>query len=336
MLSFLCRTIVQALQFDIREVTAENFEAYALRLFQYQYSEVNVYRQYVDLLRVKPSNVCHLNQIPFLPISFFKSQRVSDGRNPEAVFLSSTTTGSTPSKHHVRDLKLYELACLEGFKRVYGDPREWCFLALLPSYLERGNSSLVWMVNALMRQSKNPDNGFFLHDFENLTHTVKRVEAAGMQAMVIGVAYALLDWAETWAHQGVLNHTVIMETGGMKGRRKEMVKEEMHAVLMNAFGVKSVHAEYGMTELLSQAYSKGGGVYRCPSWMKVSTRDLNDPFHQPGVNETGVINIIDLANQYSCAFIATDDLGKVHTDGTFEILGRLDYSEMRGCNLLVG
>jgi len=325
------------LLFDIRDVNTENFEAHTLRLFRYQYDNVRVYKQFVDLLGVKVDAVKRLVDIPYLPILFFKShQVVANGLTAQTIFESSTTTGAIPSKHFIVDTDLYRDACVEGFEKVYGSLNDWCFLALLPSYLERGNSSLVWMVNEFMQRSQHSNNGFYLNDFDKLTEAVLHNESVGQKTMVIGVSYALLDWADSWNHRGVLKHTTIMETGGMKGRRKEMVKEELHGVLKQAFGVAEIHSEYGMTELLSQAYSTEKELYRCPSWMSVSVRDVNDPLKTIGKNETGVINVVDLANQYSCAFIATEDLGKVHDDGSFEVLGRMDASEMRGCNLLVG
>jgi hypothetical protein len=325
------------LLFDIRDVTPDNFEALALQLFRYQYDNVPVYKRYVDLLGVDIASVKRLGDIPFLPISFFKSHEVlANGLTAEAEFYSSTTTGAIPSKHFVPDIDLYRLSSVEGFRKVYGDVKDWSFLALLPSYLERGNSSLVWMVSEFMLQSQHGNNGFYLNDFNKLTQAVLANEEVNQKTLVIGVGYALLDWADTWNYQSVLKHTVLMETGGMKGRRKEMVKEELHQTLQRTFIVDAIHSEYGMTELLSQAYSTGKEVYRCPNWMKVIVREINDPFNLLASNETGSINVVDLANQYSCSFIATDDLGRVHSDGTFSVLGRLDSSEMRGCNLLVG
>ena len=322
--------------FDIRDVTSENFNAHALRLFQYQYANVPVYEQFVDLLKVNAAAVNDIEDIPFLPISFFKSHKViANGLVEEVVFESSTTTGAVPSKHYVANKNLYLLSCVEGFERTYGSVEGLCMLALLPSYLERGGSSLVWMVNALMNKSQHPANGFFLHDHARLTEVVLNNERTGQKTIVIGVSYALLDWAEGW-NGASLQHTVIMETGGIKGRRKETIKSELHEALQRAFGVSAVHSEYGMTELLSQAYSTGHGIYRSPPWMRVSARDISDPLSVLSPNQTGALNVVDLANQYSCAFIATDDLGRVNNDGAFEVLGRLDLSEMRGCNLMVG
>lgn len=321
--------------FDIRNVTAENFEAHALELFRFQYDRVDVYKRYVDLLNIDVTSVKHVDQIPFLPISLFKSHRViANDLVEEIIFHSSTTTGSIPSKHFVADLNLYRTSCITAFKNFYGDEKDWCFLALLPSYLERGNSSLVWMVRELMNAGNNSKNGFYLNDFDALTKTVLQNETLGQKTMVIGVGYALLDWSETWTGNA-LNNTVLMETGGMKGRRKELVKSELHDLLQKTFGVANIHSEYGMSELLSQAYSAFNGIYRSMPWMKTTVRDINDPLALLSENQTGVLNIIDLANQYSCAFVSTEDLGRVYDDGSFEVLGRLDFSEMRGCNLMV-
>lgn len=309
------------------------FQKTALELFSWQYDQVKPYQNFCTLLDRRPSNVHRIEDIPFLPIHLFKSMPVlAQGKKAEISFQSSGTTGSIPSIHHVASIELYQRSFLGGFAQFYGDPSEWTILALLPSYLERGNSSLVYMVDALIRTSKHAESGFFLDDYKSLVTTLLHLEKESRKTLLIGVSYALLDLIER--QQFKLANTVVMETGGMKGRRKEMVKEELHEVLKQGFGVSEIHSEYGMTELLSQAYSKGHGIYKCPPWMKIMTRDPEDPFSYVQ-NKTGGINVIDLANIYSCAFIATQDLGKIDDQGQFEILGRFDMSDIRGCNLMV-
>tara|TARA_B110000027_G_scaffold84405_1_gene89587 strand:- start:2573 stop:3412 length:840 start_codon:yes stop_codon:yes gene_type:complete len=275
-----------------------------------------------------------VQQIPFLPIQFFKSHTiVSNSKSAEATFTSSGTTGSIVSKHFVSDLEIYKQSFRRGFKSFYGAIEEYTVLALLPSYLEREGSSLVYMANDMIAQSKQPQSGFYLHDLEALKDTLLKLEAKGQKTLLIGVSYALLDLIE--AHSFELKHTIVMETGGMKGQRKELVKSELHALLKKGFGVDTIHSEYGMTELLSQAYSKGKGLFETPPWMKILTRDPEDALSIQPIGKSGGVNIIDLANINSCAFIATQDLGKIKPDGRFEVLGRFDQSDIRGCNLMV-
>lgn len=310
-----------------------DFNKLSLEAFQYQFRNNTVYNSYVKTLGVNPAVVNSVSQIPFLPVSFFKSHSVKTGDfAAETVFESSGTTGSINSRHLVKDLLLYKESFTKGFEFFYGPVTGWCIIGLLPSYLERENSSLVYMVNELIRQSADPRSGFYLTEFEKLSAVLKEAEARKQKTLLIGVTFALLDFAEL-SHLS-LQHAIVMETGGMKGRRKEMIRAEVHDLLKKGFGISAVHSEYGMTELLSQAYSKGEGLFSAPPWMKVLVRDEEDPL---AVKETGagVINIIDLANIDSCCFIATDDAGKVHRDGRFEVLGRMDGSDLRGCSLMV-
>lgn len=311
-----------------------DFKATALEVFKFQFEHNAVYRSFCDLLYKHPSDVRSLEQIPFLPIEFFKTHTIISTNKPtEATFTSSGTTGSIVSKHHVVDLDVYKQSFRTGFESFYGTIENYTVLALLPSYLEREGSSLVYMANDMILQSKQPESGFYLHDLEALKNTLTSLEAKGQKTLLIGVSYALLDLIEAYSFE--LKHTIVMETGGMKGQRKELVKSELHALLKQGFGVDTIHSEYGMTELLSQAYSKGGGVFKTPPWMKVLTRDPEDALSIQPIGKSGGINIIDLANINSCAFIATQDLGKIRSDGTFEILGRFDQSDIRGCNLMV-
>lgn len=318
--------------FNIQSET--DFKATALEVFKFQFEHNAVYRSFCDLLYKHPSDVTSLEQIPFLPIEFFKTHTIISTNKPtKATFTSSGTTGSIVSKHHVVDLDVYKQSFRTGFESFYGTIENYTVLALLPSYLEREGSSLVYMANDMILQSKQPESGFYLHDLEALKNTLTSLEAKGQKTLLIGVSYALLDLIEAYSFE--LKHTIVMETGGMKGQRKELVKSELHALLKQGFGVDTIHSEYGMTELLSQAYSKGGGIFETPPWMKVLTRDPEDALSIQPIGKSGGINIIDLANINSCAFIATQDLGKIRSDGTFEILGRFDQSDIRGCNLMV-
>lgn len=308
------------------------FENVALQIFRFQYQNNTVYREYVNTLGTDISNISNLAQIPFLPISFFKSRSVicGDEEKHNRVFYSSTTTSGIPSKHFVKDVNVYQNSFRKGVARFYGDLKSYCLLALLPSYLERGNSSLVYMTDALIKDSRNPDSGFYLHNFGDLAAKIKVNEAKGQKTILIGVTYALLKLAEDFPME--LKNTIIIETGGMKGKREELTRQEVHKILSEAFQIENIHSEYGMTELLSQAYSKEKGIFQCVPWMRVVARDVYDPFHSGLVNENGALNIIDLANIYSCSFIATDDLGVVHQNGEFEVTGRLDSADIRGCN----
>jgi hypothetical protein len=321
-----------------QDFNKSDFEDLALETFRFQYAGNRVYRSFCDLLRVDPEEVTSLARIPFLPISFFKSHRVVSGTFPDAcVFESSGTTQSGNSRHHVKSLDLYRDSFMSCFRLFFGDPADWCILSLLPSYLERGNSSLVMMADALMEASGHPQSGFYLDQFDRLHGTLQQLESGGQKTILLGVTFALLDFSEQ--HPMDLHHTIVMETGGMKGRKREMTREEVHAQLKLQFGLASVHAEYGMTELLSQAYSFGDGLYRTPPWMRVLLREEDDPLSivaaGNGAEASGIINIIDLANRDSCAFIATDDLGRLHKDGSFEVIGRIDNSDIRGCSLMV-
>ncbi len=316
--------------FSTRDI---GFEARALEVFQFQLKNNAVYGAFVKALGTDTSRVTALAQIPFLPVRFFKSMEVKTGEfEPEAVFESSGTTGMISSRHLVKYLSLYRESFTRGFELFYGPASEYCIIGLLPSYLERENSSLVLMVDDLIRQSGHPQSWFYLNEFDKLAAVLRELESREQKTLLIGVSFALLDFAEQYPIP--LKHTIIMETGGMKGRRKELIRPELHAVLKAAFSVPVIHSEYGMTELLSQAYSKGDGIYHCPPWMKILLRDDEDPLRVI-TSGSGVVNVIDLANIHSCSFIATDDAGKVYPDGSFEILGRVDGSDMRGCSLLV-
>lgn len=310
------------------------FNEKALEVFDFQRRNNPVYKEFLSLLNISQQKIQNIKDIPFLPVQFFKSHRIiSNEKKEETVFLSSGTTGMTPSKHFVTDLSIYRKSYLKGFTRFYGDPKEYHILALLPSYLERSGSSLIYMVSDLIIKSKSEHSGFYLHNFEELNNKLLELEKKEEKTLLIGVSYALLDFIEQYQYS--LKHTIIMETGGMKGHRKEMVKEELHQVLKQGFGVESIHSEYGMTELLSQAYSKGDGIFQTPPWMKILIRDTEDALTLLPPGKTGGINIIDLANINSCSFIATQDLGKIHTDSAFEVVGRFDNSDIRGCNLMV-
>lgn len=318
----------------IFEVDERSFEQLALEVFQYQAQHNEVYRRYIELLKIDYSSISKIDEIPFLPISLFKTHTVYAGVGaPEATFSSSGTTGVETSKHNVAKLSVYETSFLNGFKLFYGNPKDYCILALLPSYLERQGSSLVYMVQRLIEESGHKSSGFFLNNHDELVRILLEQEKINQTTVVVGVTFALLDLANRFTLN--LSNTVVMETGGMKGRGKELVRSDMHDILKKSLGIKSVHSEYGMTELLSQAYSKGDGIFETPPWMKVLTRDPYDPFSLMSFGQSGAINVIDLANIYSCSFIQTDDLGMVYPNGTFSILGRMDGSQIRGCNLLV-
>lgn len=312
----------------------KQFEKLALKTFRYQYENNLVYREFCDLLKTNVQKVKTLQQIPFLPIQFFKSHRVvSNNEAPQAIFTSSGTTGMTTSQHIVTDVSLYEESYRRGFSQFYGNIENYVVLALLPSYLEREGSSLIYMVEDLIQLSNQPESGFYLNNHDELIEKLIELDGQGQNVILIGVTYALLDLIEKRKFQ--LQNTIIMETGGMKGKRKEMIREELHQQLCAGFGVASIHSEYGMTELLSQAYSLGEGIFECPSWMQILIRDTEDALSYVAEGKTGGINVIDLANRNSCSFIATQDLGKKYANGTFEVLGRFDNSDIRGCNLMV-
>jgi hypothetical protein len=316
-------------------INQSGFHKAALGVFQYQSLNNPVYAGFLKALNIIPDQVKKVESIPFLPIEFFKNHPVVNSPSDPAdvVFTSSGTTGMATSRHIVTDVSWYIKSFRRAFSLFYGDVRQYCILALLPSYLERDGSSLIYMANDLIKQSGNVNSGFFLYNYDALYQTLKKQQQNGMPTLLIGVTFALLDFVDNF--QLDFPELIVMETGGMKGRRKEMIREELHSLLTKGFGVKAIHSEYGMTELLSQAYSKGMGIFNCPPWMKIITRDTNDPLTLLPNNKTGGVNVIDLANVNSCAFIATQDLGTVHENGEFEILGRFDHADVRGCNLLV-
>ncbi|ATL48002.1 acyl transferase [Chitinophaga caeni] len=314
--------------FSLKEA---DFEAAALSIFRYQYQQNEIYRAYTDQLRVKPPEVKELQQIPFLPIQFFKTHRVTCGSfEPEVLFESSGTTQTVNSQHLVKEVRIYEKSFRLAFEHFYGRAQGYRVIGLLPSYLERKHSSLVYMVKDMIEQSAHPQSGFYLYEHDKLKQVLQDEQTP---TLLIGVTFALLDFADS--HQVHLKNTIIMETGGMKGRREEWTRDEVHSFLSTRLGVQTIHSEYGMTELLSQAYSKGGGKFECPAWMKVLLRDESDPLDASLQRRSGVINVVDLANIFSCSFIATDDIGKLHPGGSFEVLGRLDQSALRGCSLMV-
>lgn len=312
----------------------EDFLKKSLEVFRYQAKNIPVYKEFLERISCEVDTVDSLEEIPFLPISFFKTHKVIVAKEvPQKIFLSSRTTGNEPSKHYISDLSLYDKSYKKSFEHFFGDAQNYTILALLPSYLEQGDSSLVYMVSDLIKQTKKPDSGFYLRNYDVLIAKLKKLEASGEKVLLLGVSYALLDLLEMQSFQ--LENCLIMETGGMKGRRKELIKSELHDILKKGFGVSKIYSEYGMTELLSQAYSMGNGLYETPPWMKILIREVEDPFTLLPKGKTGGINIIDLANINSCSFIATQDLGKLHENGKFEILGRFDNSDIRGCNLMV-
>jgi phenylacetate-coenzyme A ligase PaaK-like adenylate-forming protein len=312
----------------------EEFDKISLEVFKYQYINNIVYQQFCNYLKLDPKKVSTINQIPFLPIEFFKTHQIISGDfNAERIFLSSGTTGAVQSKHYVKDIELYETSFIKAFDQFYGDISEFCILALLPSYMDREGSSLIYMVEKLIKLSNHHKSGFFLKNESILIENLKKMAKNDQKTILIGVSFALLDLAE--AYHIDLNNVIIMETGGMKGRREELTRNELHNIYKKRFNVTNIHSEYGMTELLSQAYSNGDGIFNTPSWMKILIRDINDPLTAVENNKTGGINVIDLANINSCSFIATKDLGKKNSDHEFEVLGRFDNSDIRGCNLLL-
>jgi phenylacetate-coenzyme A ligase PaaK-like adenylate-forming protein len=315
--------------------SADDFPEYALEIFRRQFYGNIVYGEFIRNLRKDPVSVKSITDIPFLPVEFFKNHKVVTGTGDHVkIFESSGTTGNIPSSHYIVDIRLYEKSFLNSFMRFYGEPGDYMIAALLPSYFERDNSSLVYMMNDLINRSHYGGSGFYKDDKSSLLESIGRARSNGKKILLMGVSFALLDLAEEFSPD--LHDTIVMETGGMKGRRKEITRPELHTILKNSFKVETIHSEYGMTELLSQAYSKGDGLFHSPPWMKMLIRDPQDPLSvtdEPGI--TGGLNIIDLANINSCAFIATGDLGRLHEDGSFEVLGRIDNSDIRGCNLLI-
>ena len=314
--------------------TTKEFHKTAMKVFRFQFQHNEVYQKYCLLLRKSPENVKHITEIPFLPIEFFKSKEVLSTIDPiQTTFTSSGTTGIITSKHHVTDLSFYEASFRSAFSKFYGNIEDYAVLALLPSYLEREGSSLIYMAKDFIEGSNHPDSGFYLHNYKELAQKLIQLDSDGQNVLLLGVTYALLDMIELQKFE--LKNTIVMETGGMKGKRKEMIREELHTLLTDGFGVHKIHSEYGMTELLSQAYSFGDGVFECPPWMDILIRDTEDPLSLIETEKTGGINIIDLANINSCSFIATQDLGKKYNNATFEVLGRFDNADVRGCNLMV-
>lgn len=318
---------------NIFSVNESSFVDLCNTVFQFQYQYNSIYRKWVDLIDALPSERKIPQKIPALPISFFKEQQVITGNwQEQKIFESSGTTGMVTSRHYVRDLAIYEQSFIQGFERQYGSIQNWCVLALLPAYLERENSSLVYMANKMIEISSHSDSGFYLYNYDELAKKLKELEVKGQPTLLLGVTFALLDFSAQFPLH--LKHTIVMETGGMKGRGRELTRKELHETLIRRLGLRDIHAEYGMTELLSQAYSSGNGRYYCPPWMKVFVRKEDDPFELL-LEGTGLIQIVDLANIYSCSFIATQDIGKIYADGSFEVLGRMDHADMRGCSLLV-
>lgn len=318
--------------FDIKNHS--EFKKQCLDIYNFQYENNMVYQNYCNMICEDPTDVNEINKIPFLPISFFKTKKILSTDNFEKVFYSSGTTTNSRSKHFISSLKLYQKSFINNFKLNYSDITQYTILALLPNYYDNKDSSLIYMIEKLIKLSKSKESGFFLDDYINLSKKLIELDAKKeRKTILIGVPYALLDMIDF--NQFQLNNTIIMETGGMKGRRKEMVRTELHEKLKRGFGVSKIHSEYGMTELLSQAYSKGDGIFKTPSWMKVIIRDINDAQNVDFNKKSGAINIIDLANYNSCSFIATDDMGKYINDNEFELIGRVDNSDIRGCNLLV-
>lgn len=309
-----------------------HFDELALRLYRHQLEHCVVLQQYTRLINApQPAN--HITDVRFLPVVFFKHHEVKSGTyDSTRIFTSSTTSGGVPSRHHVADPAIYKQSYLEGFNLFYGSPEQYVFLCLLPGYLERSGSSLIDMAQGLIMASKQPESGFYLYDFEKLNNTINEVKAKGKRVFLLGVTFALLDFATAYPQQ--LDGHIVMETGGMKGRREEQTRAEIHAYLQQQLGLQAIHSEYGMTELLSQAYAKKGGIFECPPWMKVFITDASDPLSLLPEGKTGIINVIDLANADSCAFIQTQDLGRMVKPGHFEVAGRLDFSETRGCNLM--
>jgi phenylacetate-coenzyme A ligase PaaK-like adenylate-forming protein len=322
--------------FSLKTGDKSAFEQLALKLFAVQYHHNPLYKQFCDTFSARPAAVKGIIQIPFIPIEFFKTQKINTpvfkNENP-VIFTSSGTSQTGISRHYVNDLALYEKSFLNSFNLFYGNPGEYCILALLPSYLERGDSSLVYMVQKLIELSKHPRSNFYLDNYDELIKTISALKEKKQKTILLGVSYALLDLAEKGIN--LSENFIVMETGGMKGKREEMLKNELHETLKNKLGAKQIHSEYGMTELLSQAYSEKDGIFKSPPWMKILIRDTNDPFSYLAAGKTGGINVIDLANINSCCFIATQDLGKQYDDESFELMGRFDNSDIRGCNLLI-
>lgn len=312
----------------------DTYQDVILSVFAYQYTHIPVYRAFADALKRTPETVKHWQEIPFMPVEFFKYHKVlATDHTHQQVFKSSGTTASTRAQHYIHSLKVYEQSFLNAFRYFYGHPKDFIILALLPSYIENGDSSLVYMTEGLIRAGADPRSGFFLHDYKSLYNTLETLQTTDKKVLLLGVSYALLDFVN--AYPISFPELIVMETGGMKGRHKELLREELHQILKEGFDVPAIHSEYGMTELLSQAYSKGNGRFSSPPWMQIHIRDTKDPFHLLPQGKAGAINIIDLANYYSVSFLATQDIGIQHADSSFEVQGRFDHSDIRGCNLLI-
>lgn len=321
---------------DIDFSDGENtFNERCLQVFKRQFAQNEIYQNYCVLCGIHPDNIKHYTHIPFLPIEFFKTSRVTcfDPEEADMIFESSSTTGTGLSRHYVKNANSYRNFSIKGFEHFFGSLRDYAVLALLPGYLERPNSSLISMCQWFMDASGHPDNGFYLHQLDELAERWKRLENSGSKTLLIGVSFALLEFAQRYPFQ--VKNTLVIETGGMKGRRKEMIREELHGILSRSWELKSIGSEYGMTELLSQAWSSGDGLFQTPPWMKILIRDPEDPFSRQPFGRTGGVNVIDLLNEDTCSFIATSDLGRMHEDGRFEILGRFDHSDLRGCSLMM-
>ncbi len=336
----LTKPVIEKLKSRIFTIESEkDFNDLALDIFRFQWEHNPVYARFVGYLHkgFRPDSISHYRQIPFIPIDLFKTQKISvEGLPVQDYFMSSGTTsqGAVQSRHFLCDISLYEQCFSKAFRYFWGEPSDYVFLALLPNYLEQPHSSLIYMMKGLIAQSGQTESGFYLYDREKLAGKLQDLESQGRKTMLFGVSYALLDMAENCPMP--LRHTVILETGGMKGRRKEMPKEELHQILCAAFQIEAVHSEYGMCELLSQAYSIGDGMrFQCPPWMKILIRQSQDPLRWEEEGRSGGINVIDLGNMLSCPFIATQDLGRLYPDGSFSVLGRFDNSDIRGCNLMV-
>ena len=324
------KTSQDLIQSIFEPMSPEVFNETAIKIFLYQYENNQIYHKYVDYLAIQPNKIIHYSEIPFLPISFFKTHKIISGENnPVKTFKSSGTTGQEQSCHYITDLNLYDKSLLNGFNYFYGDITEYCIIAVLPSYHK--DSSLIYMSSKLIEMTGRKESGFY-NDYDEVIKLLSELNEKKIKTILIGVSYALLEMAEKYSCS--LYDTIIMETGGMKGRKKEMIREELHSVLKKSFKINSIHSEYGMTELLSQAYSFSNGIFRCPPWMKVLIREMNDPLSIIGTNKSGGINVIDFANINSCSFIATDDTGFLNEDSSFEVTGRIDFSDIRGCNLL--
>jgi len=318
---------------DFIKIDNFNFNEIALSVFRFQYLNNRVYNAFCNVLNKNPQNVNSIEKIPFMPVALFKSNKVITGnfKLPDLYFESSSTTSDVPATHYVHNAALYDASLLSGFINAYGSPSQYVILALLPSYLQRNHASLVYMANVLMKESNHPENGFFLHHTSHLKNILLQLEAQGKSTLLLGVTFALLDFAQEFPMP--LSHTIVMETGGMKGRKKELTRNEVHDILKSAWGLTQIHSEYGMTEMLSQAYSHNAGLFNCSNTMKVLCRDVNDPF-EISLSGKGCLNIIDLANLYSCSFLATDDIGEIHENGSFQVNGRMDNSALRGCSLM--